>query len=391
MNKIKLALIAFLMVFIQMQAMAYLGKPCDPEKDFKYVYLIKNWKKIPFKNQEETLAQVKWVNKMAGKKVWKYNPKPNRPVWACLSYGSSSVADWWAIELGRKLGSYKSMVNGKIEHGYMPRKLEAMYIKRLNKDIKSFNGDWVHYFAFPKSDLIRSLPAPANPVGYAIILTDRANEVVKDPTIPGVTYKFKPNDYPMEGMWKSILDGKRRHNASLLIDAIRKYGPILSQLELTVGNFLPGAHTPFLIGYGILKCKPSKVVFIIHDSYGKHPKNYKQDCDGGSSYRYVPAKKIDEAIAFPHVARAYYTVLNDRIKLEFKNSGKLPIRVNKVLLKDNSGKLLNLPGVAGKSQIIIKKSSFPKNFNTNNFVVYIDADYYAGMNGKGYWVKARKK
>lgn len=372
-----------LTIFISSQAAAYLGKPCNPETDFKYAYLIKNWRKIPSKNQEETLAQVNWVNKMAGAKVWKYNPKSNRPVWACLSFGSSSVADWWAMELGRKLNSYKSLVNGKIERGYNPRKLEAIYMKRSKTDFKS-------YWYVPKAGLIRKLASPNNPVGYAKILTDRAFEKAKDPTIPGVEFNLKSDDYPMEKMWKSVLDGKKRHNSNLLIDAIRNHGPLLCQLELDLVNFLPGAHTPILIGYGITKKDPRKIVFIIHDSYGNHPSDYKQDEHGGSLYRYVPAHKIDEAIAFPHLARVYYKRFANKVVLRFSNSANLPVKVKGVFLKDNKGNFMRLSGISGKSKIVIKNSQLPKDFNIGNFLVYINADYYAGMNGKGYWVKPRK-
>lgn len=295
-----------------------------------------------------------------------------------------TVADWWAIELGRKLKSYKSLVNGNIEHGFNPRKLEAIYIKRSKKHFKT-------YWTVPWLGIIRKLPSPVNPVGYAKILTDRKSEEVMDPTIPGVRFNLKPNDYPMEHMWKSVFDGKKKHKTSLLIDAIRNHGPVLSQLELDHARFLPGAHTPAIIGYGILKKGfPKRVVFIVHDSYGDHPKDYKQDARGGSLYRYVPSKMIDEAIVFPHVVRVSYKTVSNQLVLAFHNSGNVPVKVNKVMLKDKSGKIINLTIRKRKSKLVVPFSKLPGNFNTSSFIVYVDADYYRGKDGNGYWIKPKK-
>ncbi|MGM0598832.1 MAG: hypothetical protein ACQETH_03335, partial [Candidatus Rifleibacteriota bacterium] len=50
------------LILLSSQCWALVGVPCDPVEDFEKVYLIRNWQKMPHKNQEETLARVNEVN-----------------------------------------------------------------------------------------------------------------------------------------------------------------------------------------------------------------------------------------------------------------------------------------------------------------------------------------
>ena len=175
-------------------AQALIGTPCDPEKDFQDVVLLDHWKNLPHKNQEETKARCDEVNQNLGRPAWTYNPKPNTPLYECLSYGAAGIAEWWALETGRKLGTYRSYAHGGQEIGFNPRKLALRY-----RELAKSNP--VHYAmtGIQKGNRcpITNDWVPIRPTGFARILTNTKPDQISDP-IDGVTFSYQANDYPME-------------------------------------------------------------------------------------------------------------------------------------------------------------------------------------------------
>lgn len=333
---------------------------------------------MPHENQEESKARVEEVNKKNIEGLhWKYRPEPNTPIYGCLSYGAAGMANWWALELGKKLPTYKSFDNGRMEVGYNPRKLELMYRKRAK---------WhkIKYLMITKCPVTKWL-VPVRPKGYARIITDKKiKDRIVDP-VDGITYTYKPSDYPTENSWKAVVSkhwwGK---NTKKLIKALHDFGPLYIQFEILTQKYLFGTHAVVCIGYGTLP--NGKTAFICHDSFGNFPKDYKQDEFGAPAYRYVLADEIDEAIVFPHtpVVKAYKMFENIIIKV-FNKGGK-PIPVRRVFYVNNEGKPQKL-ALIGKN-VGMATSARVRN---GKVTVYVEADYYMNSKGKGRWFNVSVK
>jgi hypothetical protein len=362
------------LILLSSQCWALVGVPCDPVKDFEKVYLIRNWQKMPHKNQEETLARVNEVNaKLPEDEEWTYNPEPNMPIYGCLSYGAAGMADWWAIELNRSLGRYRSFNNGRMERGYDPRKLELRYRKK---------GKWnkLHYTCL-SSCPITGWSVPIRPKGYARLLVEDDSDQIMDP-IEGTVYKYNKNDYPMEGRWEAVVSKHWfREDDKKLMRAIRNHGPLLIQFEIPKQKFLMGTHSVVVIGYG--KLKNGRIAYICHDSFGDFPADYEQDAAGAPAYRYVLAEEIDEAIVFPHTPTAKAYRIMSGIIVKFYNRGGRPIHVRRAFLW-NGREAVKMNKIGGHMAMHMP-------FATDQHLVYIyvEADYYMNTNNKGYWLKVR--
>jgi len=367
--------ICVLMLFATQVGYALIGIPCDPETDFTNTYLVRNWKVLPHKNQEETQARCGEVNSRAGSPIWKYNPKPNNPLYVCLSYGASSMADWWALEYGWKLPSFKSYTNGRIEQGFNPRKLELRYRARAKTNPIQY------YLIRSKSerDPITGEPVPIRPKGYARLLVDQAAETLRDP-IDGVDFTYKATDYPMEGEWVSVISKNwdRKSAAEKLMRALRDHGPLYIQYEIPKKHWLMGTHAPIVIGYGTLP--DGRIAFICHDSFGNFPKDHVQDHQGANAYRYVVADEIDEAIVFPHKPAAIALAQEDHVQVQFVNRAGQSIPVRRAFYADE-GKAYPM------AQLKRNVWTMPGTAIMGGKVkVYVEADYYMGKDGKGFWL-----
>ncbi|GAB4275760.1 MAG: hypothetical protein Kow0029_17120 [Candidatus Rifleibacteriota bacterium] len=375
--EMKKGILILAMIFLATQAWALIGVPCDPEKDFSEVYLIRGWQKVPHKNQEETPERVAEVNAKHLKGVkWKYRPEPNTPIYGCLSYGASAIADWWAIELGRPLGEYRSFNNGRMEKGFDPRKLEVRYRKR---------GKWnkIHYWMVSKCP-VTNWSVPIRPKGYARILVDDEEENITDP-VEGTVYKYRKNDYPMEGQWKAVVSKHwlSKKNDRKLIKAIHDFGPLYIQFEIPGKVWAMGTHAVMVIGYG--KLSDGRIAYICHDSFGNFPKDYVQDAKGAPAYRYVLAEEIDEAIVFPHFPTAKAYRFMNGIAVKFYNRGGRPIKVRRAFYVDPvTGKTVPMENIGENMAVSLQ---FPA--NVQEVKVYVEAEYYMKSNGKGHWMKVR--
>ncbi len=355
-------------------AWALVGTPCDPEKDFKKVFMIRNWKKLPHKNQEETKERVDQFNKEFPQEKWEYKPEPNTPIYSCLSHAASSMADWWAIEMGRKLPTYRSFNNGQIETGFNPRKLEVRYRK---------NGKWnkIRYLMLSTCP-ITGWKVPIRPKGYSRILVSDKEETIFDPLTKS-EFKYSKNDYPMEGKWKAVVSkhwfGKK--NDAKLVKAIRDHGPLYIQFEMPTQKYLMGTHAVVVVGIGELE--NGQVAYICHDSFGNFPKDHEQDAAGAPAYRYCVADEIDEAIVFPHtpVAKAYPMMGGVTVKI--MNQGGQPVTPRRVFCINKAGK-------AVKMQMIGSNVAFTNDIKIDgaHTMIYVEADYYMKEDGKGHWLKA---
>lgn len=354
-------------------AWALIGTPCDPENDFSDTFLIRNWKKIPHVNQEESEQRVKEINaKNIDNLHWTYKPKANTPIYTCLTYAAAAIANWWSIEFGQKLPEYKSFNNGRMEKGYNPRKFELMYKKR---------SKWhkIRYLMVSKCP-ITGWKVPIRPKGFSRILTDKSiNDTIIDP-IDDITYSYKSTDYPMEKKWLAVVSHhwKGAKNAPKLKKALRNFGPLFVQFEILKKKYSLGTHAVVCIGYGTLP--NGKTAFICHDSFGKNPKEYKQDAFGAPSYRYVFADELDEAIAFPHTPVVKASMKANKLQVSIFNKGGKPVASRRIFYINRSGKVAKMK-IIGRNKAIAIDAKIVK----GKAKVYVEADYYMSNKGKGRW------
>ncbi|MFZ2955741.1 MAG: hypothetical protein WA705_02445 [Candidatus Ozemobacteraceae bacterium] len=365
--------IAFLicLCFLATSAWALIGTPCDPDKDFTDLYLIDHWKVLPHKNQEESKERVDQVNTKLGRPAWKYDPTPNKSVYECLSYGASTVADWWAAEYGWKPESYTSYTHGGKETGFNPRKLELRYRHRSKMNPLQYplvgikaddrcpvTGEWV----------------PITPAGFARLLVESDPDSLVDP-IDGVTFTYAGGNYPFEGKWVSIIgkNWNKKNAEQKLIQAIRDFGPLYIQFEMPNKHFLFGTHGPVVIGYGKVS---TSTVFIVHDSYGDFPKEHKQDDKGANAYRYIVADEIDEAFGFPHrpVVRAVRSPKG--IQVSIMNLSGKPLHVRRIRWIDAAGKEQEMD-MSSRSSYLAPASAVKE----KTITVSVEADYYMDEDG----------
>lgn len=363
--------------FLASSLWALIGTPCDPEKDFTNTYFVAHWKQLPHKNQEETQARCQQVNTILGKEAWKYDPTPNTPLYACLSYGASTMADWWAQELGWKLGTYRSYAHNRTETGFNPRKLELRYRKMSKSHPIQFA---MTGFRKGDRDPITDEWVPIRPKGYARLLTNTDEETLTCP-IDKTVFKYAANDYPMDGKWLAVVSKNWNKDKAegALKKALRDYGPLYIQYEIPNKHFLFGTHAPVVIGYGTLP--DGKTAFICHDSFGNHPKTYKQDGEGAAAYRYVSADEIDEAIVFPHRPFGKAFTMMGGVGVKFVNRGGKPIRIRRAFYLSLGGKAVPMDVSASDMAWAPKEA-----LRAGKIVVYIEADYYMGTDGKGHWI-----
>ena len=364
---------ALALCFLASTAWALIGTPCDPETDFTDVTLIDHWKQLPHKNQEESKERVDAVNARLGRPAWKYDPTPNHSVYECLSYGASTIADWWAVEYGWKPGTYSSYSHGRAESGFNPRKLELRYRHRFKtnpinyamvgikpEDRCPVTGEWV----------------PITPGGFARLLVENDKESLVDP-VDGVTFTYAGTDYPLEGKWVSVIgkNWNKKNAERKLIQAVRDFGPLYVQFEMPGKHFLFGTHGPVVIGYG--KAPNGKTAFIVHDSYGDFPKDHQQDKDGANAYRYVVAEEIDEAFAFPHRPVVCAVRATNGVVVKITNRAGKPLRVRRASVIDPAGKEQEID-VGGRSAYVLPASMARE----STLTFHVEADYYMDEDGK---------
>ncbi|MBI5623080.1 MAG: hypothetical protein HY924_04805 [Elusimicrobia bacterium] len=354
------------------------------------------------KNQEETREYTERMNALIRAKnegrsrgkipEWTYDGRPNEPPWTCLSDAAGTVHDWWAMQLGRPLGSYRSSAHGGAEEGLDPRMLELAYIERAG------SGD-SEYFLLPKwieEDPVRHLAIPQQPRGYAeLLIEDQGYEAV-DPVTDEV-HRWAPGMSAMEGRYKELFVGSLLRPrtpdkyARVLAEGIEKWGVAYVQLEDTKRPRLTGAHTVAVVGYfcmegadRLLACSQNKsdedwgrrAYFVVHDSFGDFSADKVRDASGGSAYRAVRISSIDQAIVFPHGLMVSALPAAPGVwKVTVTNKGGRPVRLGTVRAQARGADLEVEP--LGEEGFLVRSAS-PVEAR-----VYVEARHYFEADGKG--------
>jgi len=280
------------------------------------------------KNQEETEAWVEHINGIIRKRnegrwfkipEWTYDGRPNEPVWTCLADSAGTVNDWWALQLGRELGEYRSATTGRTVRGLNTDMLEAEYRERAH-DAEDNDPDFVIPPKFVQKDPVRNTGFAYEPRGYAKLLVEDEPYEAKN-YATGEEYRYDPSMSAMEGEYKQLFtnsifrDRTPAKYAKVLADAVEKYGIVYTQLEHTDHPRWPGAHSVAVVGYFCMEGRETLIdcgrnhsaedwgrttYFIVHDSFGGFPATRVRDADGASAYRAVRIFSVDQAIVFPH-------------------------------------------------------------------------------------------
>ncbi|MBI4375667.1 MAG: hypothetical protein HY549_04365 [Elusimicrobia bacterium] len=286
--------------------------------------LIKGYEQLFHKNQGLTLERLEEINEAirsgnANRRhkmpEWVYTPGSDYVPYTCLSFGASTVYDWWALQLGRELPLYRNANNGREERGLNPRLIELEYFRRAQRQDP-------YYLLVPRlftMDPVRRISVPIQPRGFAELLIEDRPYVAVDP-VTGEKLAFHPDDV-MEGRYVQLftnrfLEGKTSQDkAELLVRGLEKWGIAYVQLEDQKNPRLTGSHTTAAIGYFCLKpgqgpfdCSRNRdesewaesAYFIIHDSFGDFPADRPHDSFGGPAYRAVRIGSVDQALFFPH-------------------------------------------------------------------------------------------
>jgi len=349
--------------------------PCDPTTDFQEVFLLRHWQDLPHKNQEESEERCREINRLAGRQAWTFSS--HFPVMACLAFGASTVADWWSLELGIPLESTRSFYHGGPEQGCDPRMLEAEYLNRWRRHPRL-------YPATPLDPIQKTL-VPFGAEGYGRILADPGRGRAPDPSIPGLFHDLGGYSFPMERQWLTVVHRNMGHDRThAVIEALHRHGAVFAQLEfspLTVP--FPGGHAVAVIGYGRPRSAPHRIVLIIHDSYGDHPKTYGPTSVGGPSYRFISGRSIDTAVVFPH-APVVEAIPEERgIRLVFRNRGGRPIPIRALRLTNGGEGSWNFPA-EGPTSFLIPDHRRVDSIIGSRLEGEFEADFYASPQGRGH-------
>lgn len=297
----------------------------------RFLNIIPGYELLPHKNQEETPGWVEHVNRQIRAKnerrrsdqilEWVYDGRPNEPPFSCLSYGISTVLDWWTLQCGSELPSYRSSNHGGLERGWDPRLFELEYFYRAStKD--PYYAMFSRYLPIER-DPVRQNATPYSPLGYAEIAVENRAYANPDPYTDEI-YRYSPGRNPLEGQYLQLFSNRLLRArtpdryARVLAEAVDKWGIAFVQLEETKRPRAFGAHAINVIGYfcmepdgRYLQCPDNKseedwgrtAYFVVHDSFGDFPADKIRDASGGSAYRAVRIGSVDEAYVFPHSLR----------------------------------------------------------------------------------------
>ncbi len=283
--------------------------------DLERATLIEGWDRVPYKNQEERLDWVERVNASGVMRTkWRQSPGMQEPAYKCLSYASSTVADWWGWRLGTPpAGRYQSLVNGLVEYGLDPRELETLYHHRARRNP-------VRYARLPPAgkglDPVTRERIPSSLRGYATLLTSPESQELKDPlyrTDPR-EYSYWPGKYHMDGPPRLLFTGGRQDEAAIL-DALQNHGIVMAMTQTRLfGMVRVGLHAIAIVGWFERR---GKIALVYHESYGNKAAGYLWDGSGGPGLMSIETRLLRGAVAFPHHA---WFDLEDERTLSAKHS-----------------------------------------------------------------------
>ena len=270
----------------------------DPEK-LQGAYLIDRYQALPFKNQEERYAWVEEVNRTRRMRTeWRHKGGFQEPSYKCLSFASSTVADWWGLMYGVPPGaSYQNFVNGTQEYGVNPRELEVLYYHRARR------RGGRYYKLTPrlvKHDPVTRERIASSSTAFARLICSPEEIELDDPlTRDGLPkYKYRPGMWHQDGPPRTLFTKGKGADAALIREALHRHGIVLAFTQARVLRVIRfGLHGIPIVGY---YRKGKDTVFIYHESYGNHGPGYVWDDSGGPSYMTIPANFLREASVFPH-------------------------------------------------------------------------------------------
>lgn len=306
----------FLILILSFSSLSSTGVPYVP--DTGNDFLIDGWDKLPFKSQAGVESWSSFVNS---------NYDPSEGDWdddfsdststsfKCLSYAASTSNDWFRIQSGDILPSYKSFINGGTEYGTNPREIEAVYHSKTNYPFPIGNYyyvpsyyDWLlnSYCLLEGSgkvncdqdynldiDPVTQEKVPYNLEGFAEIMssppTDWQNE--DDPHLLNTPSNLKHTIYDNEyvtGKYVRIPISSERNSIdeNNLINALENYGVLYAFTEPPNQNY--NQHSMAMVGYGE---SGGEKYFIFHDNYGNHT-------DSGEDSRYKKLTIDDISIVY---------------------------------------------------------------------------------------------
>jgi hypothetical protein len=261
-------------------------------------YLIERFDALPFKNQEERHAWVEQTNRERRMRTrWRYRSGFQEPSYKCLSYASSTVADWWGLIHGHPIsGHYQNFVNGTQEYGVDPRALEVLYLHRARRRIRP-------YRLAPRLpmtlDPVTRERIPSSSMAFAHLLCTPEAIELSDPLtrsgLPG--YRYWPGMWHMDGPPR-VLFRKGMSDPAAIREALHRHGIVLAITQARMLRFIRfGLHGIPIVGYFQ---KDGETLFVYHESYGNHGPGYVWDNSGGPCYMTIPARMLREASSFPH-------------------------------------------------------------------------------------------
>jgi len=195
-------------------------------------YFIPLYQDLPYKVQLSNASWSQEVNQNYNPIQGNWSVEDNWISPKCLSFGASSVNDWFSLNIGRPLYNYQNYINNRSEQGSNPRELEIVYYYRSN--LLGIYGEYFGYYqmvpSFEEKDRVTHEKIPRNPEGYLQILTNPPANLVDydDPNFGNspFSYTIEPDEYLIDYSYKPI-----QVNSLNFKRAIDKYGII-------VGSFL---------------------------------------------------------------------------------------------------------------------------------------------------------
>jgi hypothetical protein len=307
------------------------GEPVEFE-DLTDVFIIDNISSLPSKTQEEK-------RDFATRAGFEAPTKRRYGSLKCLSYAASFVADWWKMQKGMNLGSYKSILTGGQEYGTDPRMVESLYFA-TPKSPYSF----LKYNI--KKDLVTKEKVPYSPKHYAYVLSCiKLPGKIKDPLLKK-SHVVPDQDMGMDSPFYTVFN-RSKGTIKLINQSLKSYGILLSQHTMRIpGDKKPlkfiGIHSIAIVGTAKLR---GKEVVLYYETFGKNHKEYIEDGFFGPALRAFPVGFFYQGIAFPHPLKFNAQVKNGKF------IGSFATNYGQKLVPDNL--LVELDG----NRIKVKRSS----------------------------------
>lgn len=273
---------------------------------------------LPYKSIQETQAWVEQVNREFNPTPpWLYRPERRLGHYKCMSVSASTVLDWFALERGKALPTFRSWLNGSTEHGFDHRVIDAIYYQRA---AAREQGGYALLSAH--LDPVEQTPISFHMEAFARIITmasapesprERVIEV-SDMSLPGVTHRVRAADFldvPYHAIFQWVpspqvaLDPERY--SRLLVEALESFGPVYAGIRIRFASSggiiaetdLARLAIPNASGHGVVVVgyvrQAGRTYFIYREVFGDFDDEF---ADGGPAYRVYPVHGFNEAYAF---------------------------------------------------------------------------------------------